>query len=161
MPYSGNPATSPVDEVRFWLQDTSQTPDGELLNDLEINYMIEVTKPEAGGNAVLVASYCCAAILSKYAGEVAVSGDGINYSGDQLQAKYKDLQAMLRYKYNMMMSTGCGPIYGANHGSVGAHPIFGLGQFDNPQAGEQSFNAFREFWHDRVFIDPANYPMGG
>lgn len=150
MAYSGDPSAGPIDAVRFWLQDTGATP---LLSDPEILYMISVTTDDAGGNPVLVAAHCCSVIRAKYAGETAISGDGITYSGDQLQAKYSQLESGLRAEYARQVSSDATPLVGA--ASCRVSPMFGIGMHDNPEAGWQNYRGY-----DPYYVDPANLPPG-
>ena len=65
--YSGNPATSALDEVRFLTSDTDQTKAWTLL-DGEINYAIglhSATPPVIGQN-FLAAAVCAETILGKF-----------------------------------------------------------------------------------------------
>ena len=58
--YSGNPAASDLDAVRFWIQDTDV--DDPLLQDAEINYLLALE-----GNVVLeAASSACDAVAASF-----------------------------------------------------------------------------------------------
>ncbi len=89
--YSGNPASSPLDEVRFLIGDTN--PDSQQLSDEEINYNITIVSgpsPPATGN-FLAAAYSAGMIAATYARSVDKSvGDlSISYGN-----RYKQFQTL-------------------------------------------------------------------
>lgn len=137
MPYSGDPAASPLDEVRFLISDTGTD---ELLSDAEINYVIAKLLPTYT-DPQMYAAFCCERIASKYAGEVHISADGVDYSGEQLQDKYTALALNLRESYARLAGAGAAPFAGGSilwDNVYGARPLnFGIGMSDNRLAGSQ------------------------
>lgn len=141
MPYSGDPSSSPVDEVRFWLQDTASTP---LLSDAEITYVIAKMRPTTNDEPMLNAAACCTMVMAKYASEVSISQDGVTYSGEQLQDKYRALRVDLHDLYRELSRGGAAPYAGGvdcfEQWPAGARRTsFGIGMLDNPMAGDESF----------------------
>ena len=69
--YSGNPADSPKDEVRFLSGDTNQAA-AWTLSDQEILYTIDrwSDDPSLVGNNFLAAALCCEAIIAKLKGSL-------------------------------------------------------------------------------------------
>jgi hypothetical protein len=143
MPYSGDPATSPIDEVRFWAQDTGTPP---LLSDPEITYLINyyvVDFPDGQASPLLVAALAADRIAAKYVGFVNISADGVNYSGDQLQQRWSALAKSLRESEKTLRVAGAGPYVGGilrnQAPPPGVEPPeFGIGMNDNPEAMDQS-----------------------
>jgi hypothetical protein len=143
MPYSGDPATSPIDEVRFWAQDTGTPP---LLSDPEITSLINyyvVDFPDGQASPLLVAALAADRIAAKYVGFVNISADGVNYSGDQLQQRWSALAKSLRESEKTLRVAGAGPYVGGilrnQAPPPGVEPPeFGIGMNDNPEAMDQS-----------------------
>lgn len=142
MPYSGDPAASDIDAVRFWAQDTGNPP---LLTDAEINYLIAFAGGDEGVTVspVLVAAYACDRIASKYVGWVNINADGVSYSGDQLQQRYNALAAELRKSEKRLQEAGAFPFVGGI--AIDTAPIpgvkepnFGIGMDDNPEGYPQA-----------------------
>jgi len=152
MVYSGDPATSPIDAVRFWLGDTG---DPSLLTDPEIQYVID-TNPAAGGDPILLAASLCGTLIAKYSGWVSISADGVSYSGDQLANKYNALATQLRAEHaQRMVSTGA-PVLAADDFPYTIPRNFRMGMYDNLQAGVQGpLPINRLEWPEEE--DPANY----
>lgn len=145
--YGGNPGTDPVDEVRLLLGDTAAPG---LLSNEEISYWL-VKLTDTYSDNVMVAAYCADMIAARYAGEVTISADGVNYSGEQLQQKYNTLASNLRSTYAQITGPGAGPYAGGTdrHGpwlGGGVVPLnFGIGQYDNDRAGwQRNFHAADE-----------------
>lgn len=147
--YSGNPAASPIDAVRFWINDTD-VPTNALLQNEEIQYVITLLTPSNGGDPLFVAAWCCQVIAGKYAGEISITADGVSYSGDQLQDKYLKLAQSLRDQYNQFRGLGGAPYAGGIlEGEFTApgtkSPEFGIGKDDNLRAGGQRFGLQGDF----------------
>lgn len=141
MPYSGDPSASAVDAVRFWVQDTGKPP---LLSDTEIEYLIAFSGVDAAGAPIQVAVLAANQIAAKYAGEVSISADGVNYSGDQLAQKYTALASQLRNADNQRRAYGAAPYVGGiltgEAPPWGTNPPqFGIGKDDNPEVGYQGY----------------------
>jgi hypothetical protein len=159
MPYSGNPSDSELDAVRFWAQDTGQTP---FLSDAEINYVISFYEDDATGattvSPVLIAAACCDLIASKYVGWVNINADGVSYSGDQLQQRYNALAAELRKTEKRLTVSGAFPYVGGILTNESpppgvAPPNFGIGMDDNPEGFRQDGGWNAEY----VYSDSGNY----
>jgi hypothetical protein len=80
--YSGNPASSALDQVRFWLQDTS--PPG-LLQDEEITFVLN---SKANGNIPLAVAYCMLALAQRFAQEAYSQSTGDISTNLQQRAQY-------------------------------------------------------------------------
>lgn len=130
MSYSGDPATSGLDAVRFWAQDTGATG---LLSDTEVEYLITYSGLEPDGEPIEIAAMVADRIAAKYAGEVSINSDGVSYSGDQLQQKYSALAKELRQTHSRIASMGSYPYIGGLHASRN----FGVGMHDNPGGHNQ------------------------
>ncbi len=94
--YSGDPATSPKDEVRFLVGDTDSTK--PLISDEEINYNIVLVygaSPPASGN-YLPAAYAADGIAAKSARSVDKSVGDLRLSYSQQAKAFRDLATVLR-----------------------------------------------------------------
>lgn len=138
--YSGNPASSNLDEVRFYAQDTD--PVDPLLSNEEINFLIGVWKPLYESN-IYVASMVCETISAKFAREVAYSADGVSVQATELQQKYNMLAESLRDLYKAEQING-----GPDVGGIMFDPVYdptlkpliwGVGMNDNFRAGQQDY----------------------
>lgn len=140
MPYSGNPGGSTVDAVRFWLQDTAAR--SSLLSDEEIRYFITYAQGYTA-DPLLLAAGLCTVLMAKYAGEVSIAGDGITYSGEQLQDKYRQLQSSLRAQWQLLNGNRGFPYAGGTQyfdwvNRMGSKPgLFAIGMNDNPRGAGQ------------------------
>lgn len=131
MAYSGDPANSEIDAIRFWTQDTG-TP--ELLSDAEIEYLIFFSGLDPEQSPLDIAALAADRIAAKYVGSVSISADGVSYSGDQLYQKYQALAKELRKSVGAIAGWAAGPFVGGLH--VGRQ--FAVGMHDNPGAASQS-----------------------
>jgi len=148
MAYSGDPAASDVDAVRFWLDDVKDPP---LLSDTEIQYVID-TDLAAGGDPLLLAAACCTKLAAKYAGNVAITADGVSYSGNQLADKYNQLATTLREESTQRAIYGAKPVSASDQYVPRA---FRVGMYDNPQAGPQE--PLPKEYLEWVYLDSGNY----
>jgi len=146
--YSGDPTTSDLDQVRFWIQDTDRTE--ILLPDEELQFLINLWNP-LYKSLLYVASVACEIIAGRFAREITQSADGVTLSGDQLQQKYNDLAMSLRdqYKSLALINSG-GPdvggiLYSEVYDSSIRPLVFALDMHDNPRAGQQDFGG--TFFH--------------
>lgn len=137
--YSGDPAASDLDTVRFHLQDTDS--DDQLMPDEEIQFVIDQWQPVTG-SLVFAAAVCANKLAAKFAREVAVSGDGVSVGVEALQQKYTQMAADLRAEYKEFVGSGGAPTAGgtlfdeAFDSSI--KPLsFGKGMHDNHRAGAQ------------------------
>jgi hypothetical protein len=153
--YSGDPSSSDLDQVRFWIQDTD--PDEQILTDEDLKFLINLWYP-VYESLIYVGAVACEVIASKFAREVASSADGVNIGADQLQQKYNDLATSLRDQYKAMatmvgVTSGNAPdiggiIYGETFDASIKPLVWSIGMNDNPQAGPQ----------DRGGVWPAPLP---
>jgi hypothetical protein len=138
--YSGDPSTSDIDAIRFYVQDTDV--DDKLISDEEIDYLIGQWTPVYGSN-IMVAAMCAEAIAAKFTREVAYSADGVSVGVEALQQKYDTLASSLRDQYKQY-DIGAGPVLsGVMYSDTldpGIRPtMFGVGMNDNVRAGNQDF----------------------
>lgn len=157
--YSGDPADSDLDEVRFLLGDTA-TP--SLLTDEEIEYLIAKLETTYS-DMTAVASYGAEAIATRYAGEVTISADGVSYSGEQLQDKYCKLASDLRAQYERLQARGAEAYAGGtNVWDLWPRDVvplnFGIGMHDNIRAGNQRYGYLGDLYvlDELSDIDPVN-----
>jgi len=172
--YSGDPSTSDLDAVRFWMQDIDERR--QLLQNEDINYLLNTWMPNVN-SVVFVASVGCEVIAARYADEVQVSADGVSVGVGELQEKYMALAEQLRDQYDedkIIIGPGGGSggggsggdgsggggsggggaggwndsLWGVGHDSTIAHTRFGIGHMDNAWAGRQDFGGY----------DPGNQP---
>ena len=138
--YSGDPAASDLDAVRFYVQDTRA--DFPLLTDEEIDYVLAAWQPIY--DSILYTSAVCAEVIaSKFAREVSVSADGVSVGANELQQKYKTLAEDLRDQWKNLGSAGAGAeipsdAFAGWDDSI-SQTVFALGIHDNPWAGRQEY----------------------
>jgi hypothetical protein len=148
--YSGNPANSPLDELRFWLQDTD--PDNELLNDEELTYLLGLWIPKTG-SVIFTAAVAAEVVAAKYTGEISVSADGVSISTSDLQQRYIALAQRLRDQYKADTATSSVPITGGimwddNYDGTIKPLVFGIGSMDNRFAGQQDYGNYIPGFND-------------
>ncbi|CAB4194553.1 hypothetical protein UFOVP1264_8 [uncultured Caudovirales phage] len=141
--YSGNPASSDKDAVRFYVGDVDAN--FPFLTDEEISYLIEVYN-ESYSSPVLVAAVAADTIANRFAREVSVSADGVSVQLGELQQRFTDLAKSLRGQHVAL--------YGAfelitlenllsNDWDPDIKPlVFGVGFNDNYMAGRQNYGDF-------------------
>jgi len=88
--YSGDPSTSPKDEVRCLIGDT--TEDDPLLQDEEIAYLLD----QRGGFALAAAVSACEGIVAKLSREADLSSGATSISASQRRAHYASLLTQLQ-----------------------------------------------------------------
>lgn len=140
--YSGNPANSPLDAVRFWLQDTDS--DQPLMGDAEIAYVISQADP-IYGSPIATAALCADILVAHFAQMVDISADGVSVSVGNLGQKFRDLAQALRATYSRLAGVGAQPIALGTSildcADFDVKPLpFKLDMHDNPRAGAQEFN---------------------
>lgn len=122
--YSGDPASSPKDAVRFLAKATGEDAETGFVTDEEIQWILG-QEPNVYMAAARVAESAATFFGSKQ--DKTVGPLSISYRNQT--ASYGDLAAKLRSQANST-SRNVGPI------STGAtSQIFGIGMNDNPQAG--------------------------
>lgn len=90
--YSGNPGTSPRDELRFLLGDTQEAD--PLLQDGELDYILT----EAEGSVTRAAVTACESIIAKLAREADFSSGATSLSASQRREGYERLLGALKRK---------------------------------------------------------------
>jgi len=138
--YSGDPADSDLDAIRFFCQDTDT--EDQLITDEEIEYLYNLWTPVYGNN-LMVASMVAEAIAAKFTREVAYSADGVSVAVEQLQQKYNDLASSLRDQYKQYdIGAGVmlqGVLYSEQMDPLIKPTIFAIGMNDNKRAGQQEY----------------------
>ena len=141
--YSGDPASSDKDAVRFWVQDTDQSV--PLLSDEEIDYLLSMWTPQYG-SVIFVAAMAAEVIAAKYTGEVSVAADGVSVQVGDLSARFQLLAQRLRAQYKNE-SAGAEPfLTGVMWDEVrdaSIKPlIFGVGFMDNYEVGKADYGDY-------------------
>lgn len=142
--YSGDPESSDLDQVRFWLQDTD--PNVRLLTDTEVTFHVNTWKTRYD-SLVYAAAKAAESVATKFAGVLSVSADGVSVDVGGLAERYaavarrlyqvhKDLQVGGEIDLSNLM-TGSQPDYGI------APLTFGIGLHDNREAGRQDYGGER------------------
>jgi hypothetical protein len=143
MTYSGDPASSPRDEARFWLQDTL-SGDDEVFTDLEVDFAVALVTP-IYGDQKMTAAYLADVAAARFAGEAQISADGVNVDLGGLVDKYRELSTRLRQMHAELNGMGGGPIDLSSLPEwleVGLPPkVFGLRMMDNPAVGRQEYGS--------------------
>lgn len=141
--WSGDPKTSDLDEIRFYIQDTDLT--FQLLSDEEITFLIDTYLPQFG-HPLAVAAMACEVIAAKFARQVDTSADGVSVALGQLQQRYNDLAQSLRDQYKVIGSGNLAAALDAMFSDVSVFEIeplvFGVGFMDNYRAGQQDFGYY-------------------
>lgn len=143
--YSGNPADSTLDAVRFYSQDVDT--DNQLLTNEEITFIIDQWS-NVSDSPVYLAAVVCDTISARFAKELSYSADGVSVSGSELQQKYATLAENLREQYKASV-IGDGPdvsgILISDTYDPSIKPLsFAKGMHDNPEAGQQDFGGYNE-----------------
>lgn len=137
--YSGDPADSEVDTVRFLLQDVEESE--PFLEDEEIQYLVD-TYLDRWKSVTPVAAMAAEILSNRFAREMSVSGDGVSIDTASLQQRFADVAASLR---ELFKAEGATETFLEDFSGVLAHgfddslaPLnFGLGMHDNIEVGEQ------------------------
>lgn len=141
--YSGDPASSNRDELRYLIQDTD--PGLVLQTDEEIDFLLDrwLNKYDS---VTYVAAVAAASISRKFTGLVTVSADGVSVNVADLAQKYRDMAMQLRAEY---VSSQIGGQVDISNIMVGQDPdptikplSFAIGLHDNPEAGMQDFGGW-------------------
>ena len=137
--YSGDPAASDLDQVRFYVQDTNEA--APLLSDEEISFVL-AQWTDAFDSPLWAAAVCAETVAAKFVQLVSVSADGVSVDLSSLTEKYNALAGSLRDQYHALYGNQ-GPSVEAMLG-LGTDPTiepltFGVGFQDNFWAGRQDF----------------------
>lgn len=158
--YSGDPAASNLDEVRYRLGDTDST--NPLLTDEEIQFQINtwVLDTTKGYTNTWAAAECAETIAARFAREVSYSADGVSVGGNELQTKYTELAGTLRSQYDRSQTLGGpdagGMIQGEEFDSTIKPLSFSKGMHDNRRAGQQEYGGEGPY-----LLDPGIYGTYG
>ena len=154
--YNGNPAASPLEEVRFLVGDTDSTR--PLLQDEEIEYVIAKWDP-LFGSTTLNAAVCCEVIAGNFAREISVSADGVSVGLSELQAKYDARATSLRdqYKQEAQMASPSfdGVMFDLTWDATIKPLVFGTGFMDNYLAGRQDYGDYAPSEYPQ-YLEPTN-----
>lgn len=147
--YSGNPATSHRDAVRFYIGDIDGSM--QLLQDEDIDFLLDKWMPVYNSD-LLVAAGAAEIIANHFAREVSVSADGVSVGADVLQQKFNDLAVNLRdmYKIEQIGSPILPGLWDLGWDYTIKPLRFGIGFTDNWEAGRQDYGDY----------DPSGYPNG-
>jgi hypothetical protein len=148
--YSGNPADSDKDAVRFYISDIDvELP---LLQDEDIEFLLHRWMP-IYKSVLLTSAVACEIVAGKFARQVSVNADGVSVGISELQTKYDQLAESLRDQYKMEQ-VGTPILTGVMYDPVWDPTIkptrFGVGFTDNYLAGRQDYGDY----------DPDGYPNG-
>lgn len=132
--YSGDPASSDLDQVRFTLQDVDAG--FPFLTDEEISFLIDSWMPRYS-SLTYVASVAAATISRKFTGIVSVSADGVSVNTSELTQRFRDLALNLRDEYKQAAMVGIEPIFNDE-----MPRRFRVGLHDHVYAGLQDYGDF-------------------
>lgn len=121
--YSGDPKTSPKDEVRFILGDTDAID--PILSDEEIEYTLELSD----NNVQRAAAEACSKIIAKYVREVDYTIGPESVKAGQRLDNWRRLLADIESK----LVSNAAPIWTGSDGPL--RPIFDVGLHDNIREG--------------------------
>jgi hypothetical protein len=147
--YSGDPASSDRDAIRFYIGDTDTTL--QLLQDEDIDFLILKWMPVYNSD-LLTAAAAAEIVANHFAREVSVSADGVSVGSNELQQKYNDLAMNLRDMYKIeQVGTPILPGIWDFTWDDSLKPLrFGVGFTDNYMAGRQDYGDY----------DPGGFPNG-
>ena len=120
--YSGDPADSKKDEVRFLIQDTN--PNEQLISDEELQFLIT-----QNSNTLLAASYACNAIATAFSRFPDTQEGDISVNCSQIVEQYTEKAKYFRNRANLGTKI-CFENRTKENGRP-SNPEFSLGQFDN------------------------------
>lgn len=164
--YSGDPANSDLDAVRFLIGDTN--PGAYILSDEEINWLLalsEANDPNGKANVTQAAGAAAEAIAAELSREVSYSADGVSISADTLAAKFYTVAEKIRtlgLRSDVVAAPDVGGIiYGETYDDSLRPLVFSVGMHDNYLAGQQDFGGAylptAKDYQSRVYLGIANY----
>jgi len=124
---------TPLHAIRFLIGDTD--PDEVFLQDEEILFLEELHRRT--DTHYWAASYAAEAIAAKLTREINILSDGQSVYLEGLAEKFRTLALSLRESAKAHGS-GAAEFHWAG-GDNARQPMFGLGMWDNPEAGDQNF----------------------
>ena len=149
--YTGDPATSLHDAVRFWAQDAD--PDFWFLTDSEIDYITEFVSDTTNSDPMWIASVVAISIAAKVTREVSISADGVSIDTASLQQRFLTLAQTLRDAYDEThgdMELPTPALSGHNPDPRVPPLLFGIGNSDNFDAGRQDYGDRRLITSDDI-----------
>lgn len=145
--YGGAPFETPVDEIRFNVQDVDTR--FWLLSDQEYQWLLDEWMPRYD-SVTYVSAVAAGVIARKFAGIVSVSADGVSVNTSELSDRYVKMAEELRDEHKAAQVGGqvdiSNVLVGQGYDSSIRPLRFGIGLHDNPQAGIQDYGG--------VFYDP-------
>jgi len=152
--YSGNPASSTRDAVRFYAQDT--VTDDFFLTDEEIDFIIQ-SWSHFTSSPIYLAALACENIAAKFTRELSYGADGVSVNASELQTKYQTLATSLREMYKVSNIPGSPDVGGVMVGEVYDPSIKPLtwakGMHDNIEAGQQDYGGMEAAQYIQPEID--------
>lgn len=145
--YSGSPASSHRDAIRFYVGDID--PALPLLQDEDIDFLLDKWL-DLYGSDLMVAAGAAEIISNHFGREVSVSADGVSVGSSELQQKYNDIAMNLREMYKIeQIGTPIVPgLWDTSWDPTIKVLRFGIGFTDNYLAGRQDYGDY----------DPGGYP---
>lgn len=137
--YSGDPSFSDLDQVRFYLGDTTEAD--SYITDEEITFLIDSYSTQYG-HLLGVAALGAEMMAAKVSRQVTVSADGVSVALSELQQRFNELAASLRSQYQSLNLSGTS--FTSLDDITLLDPTipaltFGIGFTDNPEAGQQDY----------------------
>lgn len=152
--YSGDPSTSDLDTVRFYLRDTN--PKVRLLGDAELQFLIDEWMPRYD-SLIYVASVAADAIANAFAGTVSISADGVQVDVSGISTAYAAVAARMRAMHKDAQIGGEVDITNLMWGQYvdpSIDPLqFRIGLDDNPEAGRQNYGQQSPGWFNELTGD--------
>lgn len=143
--YSGDPASSTRDAVRFYSQDVDYND--ALLSDEELNFIVS-NWAHVTDHPMFLAAVACETIAAKFAREISYSADGVSVGASELQSKYNQLAQDLREQYKVSEIGGGPDSGGMLIGEVldpSIKPLtWAKGMHDNIEAGQQDYGGVEQ-----------------
>jgi hypothetical protein len=131
--YSNDPASSPLDAVRFLSGDTDA--DDPLVDDREVNYAITL------GSHDIAAAIICEHLAARFARETDIESGEAKEKCSQRAKAFKDRADELRQRAGIAVLPSFGGLSRSEKQSLASNtdavqPFFGRDEFDNPNADQ-------------------------
>jgi len=156
--YSGDPATSYLDQVRFWIQDVDAT--FPMMQDEELLWLLDFAENQVTAPALYVASVAAEVLGNRYAKEVSVSADGVSVQIGDLAERYNKMAESLREQWHTIVAAlgdydFAGIALDVTTWDETIQPlVFGVGFMDNAEAGQQDFGYYSPGGYQKVYVPP-------
>lgn len=141
--YSGNPATSTTDAVRFEIQDTD--PKAELLQDEEIDYALsqEGGSEPSQGDILAAAARCLEVLSRRFAAQADTEEGSLRTTYSKMAITYSQRAVDLRNRASGMNAPWTGGVSRSERrerqdNSDEIQPTFRVDQFNIPYQGQQA-----------------------